>query len=117
MTPPQIVAKKTSENEDGSPNDLGDDQMRIVTFQNFKGSHSMHFRGGFSIGSIRTHDPVCKFLSEMLGWKIFSVEYRLTTPISVPLEDCDQSMDWLIENADQFEIDINKIAVGGDMWR
>jgi len=30
------------------------------------------------------------------------------------LEDCDQAMDWLIEHADQFEIDINKIAVGGD---
>ena len=52
----------------------------------------------------------------MLGWKIFSVEYRLAPehPFLVPLEDCDKSMDWLIENADQFEIDINKIAVGGD---
>jgi len=101
--------------------DLGDDQMRIREYipKNFKeNDHSMLYfhGGGFSIGSIRTHDPVCKFLSEMLGWKIFSVEYRLAPEhrFPVPLEDCDQSMDWLIENADQFEIDINKIAVGGD---
>jgi len=101
--------------------DLGDDQMRIREYipENFKeNDHSMLYfhGGGFSIGSIRTHDPVCKFLSEMLGWKIFSVEYRLAPEhrFPVPLEDCDKSMDWLIENADQFEIDINKIAVGGD---
>ena len=101
--------------------DLGDDQMRIREYipKNFKeNDHSMLYfhGGGFSIGSIRTHDPVCKVLSEMLGWKIFSVEYRLAPEhrFPVPLEDCDKSMDWLIENADQFEIDINKIAVGGD---
>ena len=101
--------------------DLGDEQMRIREYipKNFKeNDHSMLYfhGGGFSIGSIRTHDPVCKFLSEMLGWKIFSVEYRLAPEhrFPVPLEDCDKSMDWLIENADQFEIDINKIAVGGD---
>ena len=101
--------------------DLGNDQMRIREYipKNFKeNDHSMLYfhGGGFSIGSIRTHDPVCKFLSEMLGWKIFSVEYRLAPEhrFPVPLEDCDKSMDWLIENADQFEIDINKIAVGGD---
>ena len=101
--------------------DLGDDQMRIREYipENFKeNDHSMLYfhGGGFSIGSIRTHDPVCKFLSEMLGWKIFSVEYRLAPEhrFPVPLEDCDKSMDWLIENADQFGIDINKIAVGGD---
>ena len=101
--------------------DLGDDQMRIREYipKNFKeNDHSMLYfhGGGFSIGSIRTHDPVCKFLSEMLGWKIFSVEYRLAPEhrFPVPLEDCDKSMDWLIENADQFEIDINKIAEGGD---
>ena len=101
--------------------DLGDDQMRIREYipKNFKeNDHSMLYfhGGGFSIGSIRTHDPVCKFLSEMLGWKIFSVEYRLAPEhrFPIPLEDCDKSMDWLIENADQFEIDINKIAVGGD---
>ena len=101
--------------------DLGDDQMRIREYIpiNFKeNDHSMLYfhGGGFSIGSIRTHDPVCKFLSEMLGWKIFSVEYRLAPEhrFPIPLEDCDKSMDWLIENADQFEIDINKIAVGGD---
>ena len=52
----------------------------------------------------------------MLGWKIFSVEYRLAPEnrFPIPLEDCDQSMDWLIENADKFEIDADKIAVGGD---
>jgi acetyl esterase len=101
--------------------DLGGDQIRIREYipKDFKeNDHSMLYfhGGGFSIGSIRTHDPVCKFLSEMLGWKIFSVEYRLAPEnrFPVPLEDCDRSMDWLIENADQFEIDTNKIAVGGD---
>lgn len=101
--------------------DLGDDQIKIREYipNDFKANdHSMLFfhGGGFSIGSIRTHDPVCKFLSKMLGWKIFSVEYRLAPEhrFPTPLEDCDQAMDWLIENADEFEIDTNKIAIGGD---
>ena len=101
--------------------DLGDDQITIREYipNDFKAhDHSMLFfhGGGFSIGSIKTHDPVCKFLSKMLGWKIFSVEYRLAPEhrFPTPLEDCDQAMDWLIENADEFEIDVNKIAIGGD---
>ena len=101
--------------------DLGDDQITIREYipNDFKANdHSMLFfhGGGFSIGSIKTHDPVCKFLSKMLGWKIFSVEYRLAPEhrFPTPLEDCDQAMDWLIENADEFEIDVNKIAIGGD---
>ena len=62
--------------------DLGDDQIKIREYipNDFKSNdHSMLFfhGGGFSIGSIRTHDPVCKFLSKMLGWKIFSVELSL----------------------------------------
>ena len=101
--------------------DLGDAQIQIREYvpKNFEANgHSMLFfhGGGFSIGSIRTHDPVCKFFSIMLGWKIFSVEYRLAPEhrFPIPLEDCDRSMDWLIDNADEFEIDVNKIAVGGD---
>ena len=101
--------------------DLDDDQIMIREYipKDFKANdHSMLFfhGGGFSIGSIKTHDPVCKFLSKMLGWKIFSVEYRLAPEhrFPRPLEDCDQAMDWLIKNADEFEIDINKIAIGGD---
>ena len=101
--------------------DLGDDQITIREYipNDFKANdHSMLFfhGGGFSIGSIKTHDPVCKFLSKMLGWKIFSIEYRLAPEyrFPTPLEDCDQAMDWLIENADKFEIDINKIAIAGD---
>ena len=101
--------------------DLDDDQIMIREYipKDFKANdHSMLFfhGGGFSIGSIKTHDPVCKFLSKMLGWKIFSVEYRLAPEhrFPTPLEDCDQAMDWLIKNADEFEIDMNKIAIGGD---
>ena len=67
-------------------------------------NHSMLFfhGGGFSIGSIRTQDPVCKFFAKY-RLENFSVEYRLHLKIDspIPLEDCDKSMDWLIENADQ----------------
>ncbi|MBT6073616.1 MAG: alpha/beta hydrolase [Gammaproteobacteria bacterium] len=72
--------------------------------------------GGFCIGSIKTHDIVCKFLAKLLNWKVFSVEYRLAPeyPFPIPLEDCDKAMDWLIDNADKLKIDPNRISVGGD---
>jgi len=117
-----VYAKEASKDKDSDHVvNLGDDQITIREYipNDFKANdHSMLFfhGGGFSIGSIRTHDPVCKFLSKMLGWKIFSVEYRLAPEhrFPTPLEDCDQAMDWLIKNADEFEIDMNKIAIGGD---
>ena len=82
-----------------------------------QGQTLLYFHGGgFSIGSLRTHDPLCKHLVSLLGWRVFSVEYRLAPEhrFPIPLEDCDKAMDWLVDNADSLGVDTQKIAIGGD---
>ena len=82
-----------------------------------QGQTLLYFHGGgFSIGSLRTHDSLCKHLVDLLGWRVFSVEYRLAPEyrFPIPLEDCDKAMDWLVENAESLDVDPQKITVGGD---
>ena len=63
--------------------------------------------GGFSIGSLRTHDSLCRHLANLLGWRVFSVEYRLAPEyrFPIPLEDCDKAMDWLVDNSGLASVD------------
>ena len=72
--------------------------------------------GGWCIGSIKTHDIVCKHLANLLGWKVFSVGYRLAPEhkYPIPLEDCDRAFEWVWENAESFNINPEKISIGGD---
>ena len=84
---------------------------------NHQGQTLLYFHGGgFSIGSLRTHDTLCKHLVRLLGWRVFSVDYRLAPEYQfpIPLEDCDKAMDWLVENAENLDVNPQKIAVGGD---
>ena len=72
--------------------------------------------GGWCIGSIKTHNVLCKHLANLLGWKVFSVGYRLAPEhkYPVPLEDCDRAFEWVWENAESFNINREKISIGGD---
>ena len=72
--------------------------------------------GGWTIGSIETHDVLCKHLANLLGWKVFSVGYRLAPEYKYPilLEDCDRALEWITENAELLNINPEKLSVGGD---
>ena len=72
--------------------------------------------GGWSIGSIKTHDILCKHLANLLGWKVFSVGYRLAPEYKYPvlLEDCDRALEWIAENAESLNINPERISIGGD---
>lgn len=77
----------------------------------------MYFHGGgFSVGSIASHDALCRELACALGWKVASVEYRLAPehPFPAGLEDCYQATAWLADRHSAFGVDPERIAVGGD---
>ncbi len=72
--------------------------------------------GGFSLGNVESYDRVCIQLAHQSGLVVISVEYRLAPETRFPggLIDAQDSFIWLAENAAQFYLDPNKMAVGGD---
>lgn len=72
--------------------------------------------GGWVVGSLDTHDSLCRFLAARSGVAVLSAGYRLAPEHPYPAgpEDAAAAYRWLIENAAALEIDPRRIAVGGD---
>jgi acetyl esterase len=72
--------------------------------------------GGWVAGSVATHDPFCRLLSEAAGVIIVSVEYRRApeNPHPAALEDAFAAVHWASNNAAQWGGDAARLALGGD---
>jgi acetyl esterase len=72
--------------------------------------------GGWVLGSIRTHDGVCRRLAHHGGFPIVSIDYRLAPEhkFPVPLEDCLAAVRWVGAHGMALGIDGGRLAVAGD---
>lgn len=72
--------------------------------------------GGWVLGSINTHDDVCRKLAQSMGHAVLSVDYRLAPEFAFPepLNDCVVALRWAHAHASELGIDASRIAVGGD---
>jgi acetyl esterase len=72
--------------------------------------------GGWVVGSIDSHDPVCRSLANASGCKIISVDYRLAPehPWPAAPDDCFAAVQWVAANATALGVDARRLAVGGD---
>ena len=72
--------------------------------------------GGFVIGSLETHDSVCRMLANQADCIVVSVDYRLAPEAKFPaaVEDCEAALKWVALHAVEFGGDPGCIAVGGD---
>jgi acetyl esterase len=72
--------------------------------------------GGWVVGSVETHDPFCRLLSEAAGVIILSVEYRLAPehPFPAGLEDALTAFRWAARHAATLGADPERLALGGD---
>lgn len=72
--------------------------------------------GGFVIGSIATHDRLCRSLAALSGCIVVSVQYRLAPEHRFPaaVDDAFSALAWLRREAPSLGIDPARIGVGGD---
>ena len=72
--------------------------------------------GGFTIGSIASHDILCRELSRLAGCMVVSLGYRLAPTHQFPMAalDAQDALAWLAEHAPQLGADGTRLAVGGD---
>lgn len=72
--------------------------------------------GGFVVGSVETHDHLCRALANASGCIVASVEYRLAPEHKFPaaVDDAFAATRWVTDNAADLLGDARRIAVGGD---
>ncbi len=72
--------------------------------------------GGFVIGSLASHDALCRRLAVRSGSIVVAVDYRLAPehPFPAATEDAYHGYEWVRANAEQLGIDATRIAVAGD---
>lgn len=72
--------------------------------------------GGFITCSVETHNFVPAYIASKANVIVCSVEYRLAPEYKFPigLEDCYESIKWIIANKEELNIDVSKLMVCGD---
>jgi len=72
--------------------------------------------GGFTIGSIATHDILCRQLCAQSGCAVVSLDYRLAPTHRFPtaVNDAWDALRWLRAHGGSLGVDADRLAVGGD---
>jgi acetyl esterase len=72
--------------------------------------------GGFALGSIESHDGLCRGLASRAHVVVISVDYRLApeNPFPAAVDDAVAATRWVLDEASSLGVDANAVAVGGD---
>ncbi|CAF0732032.1 unnamed protein product [Brachionus calyciflorus] len=72
--------------------------------------------GGYSFGDLNTYDMFLIEISNKMNMVVVSVDYRLAPefPFPIPTQDCFDVVKYLLENPDEFRIDLDKLVIAGD---
>lgn len=72
--------------------------------------------GGFIVGSLDSHDEVCRLLAKHARVQVLSIDYPLAPEASPQrlIKSCEDALAWVYQNRKQLNIFKDRIAVAGD---
>jgi acetyl esterase len=72
--------------------------------------------GGFVVGSLDSHDEVCRLLAVHAKVQVLSIDYPLAPEASPTklIQTCEDALAWVYQNRKQLKILKNRISVAGD---
>jgi acetyl esterase len=73
--------------------------------------------GGWVLGGLATHDPLCRLLADRSGCAVFAVDYRLSPehPYPAAFDDVERAVGWLRgTGASRYGLDPTRLAIAGD---
>ncbi|HWD03252.1 MAG TPA: alpha/beta hydrolase [Amycolatopsis sp.] len=72
--------------------------------------------GGWQMGSLDSHDGICRVLANRTGFVVLGVEYRRPPehPFPAAPDDCYAALVWVVDNAARLGIDQGRVALAGD---
>ncbi|MES2492976.1 MAG: alpha/beta hydrolase [Pseudomonadota bacterium] len=72
--------------------------------------------GGWVIGDLETHDPLCSAIALISGLRVVAVDYRLAPEHTWPAahDDCLVAVQFVMSNPAQLEAPVTGVAVAGD---
>jgi acetyl esterase len=112
---PQTVAKSEDRAIPGPAGEIG---VRVYTPEG-KGPFPalMFFHGGgWVVGDLDTHDPLCRALTNGARCVTVAVDYRLAPEHKFPAaaDDCYAASQWVARNASEIGVNPAHLALGGD---
>lgn len=72
--------------------------------------------GGYTVGSLDSHDGLCRLLAQHCACAVISVGYRLApeAPFPAANRDARDAWNWLLGSAASLSLNPRRLAVGGD---
>lgn len=72
--------------------------------------------GGYTVGSLDSHDGLCRWLAQHCDCAVVSVGYRLApeAPFPAATFDARDAWNWLLDSAASLGLNPRRLAVGGD---
>lgn len=72
--------------------------------------------GGWVLGDLESHDILCRRLAAAGKTNVLAVDYRLAPENKFPsaIEDAVAAVDWAFARADELQVNVERIMVGGD---